>query len=691
MGKEKRSAINKRLFTQKDRDIQKLVNESYLQLGDTSLLDIQNPLLQPSKFDNPFLDILDFMGSPDYFSFTCKHLFNIDLLPFQCVILKELWVRKFPMLIGSRGMGKTFVLGIYALLRAIFHQGCKIILVGGAFRQSKLIFEVMEDVWRKSPILRRMTGTDKMEGPKKDTDRWTFYIGHSQTIAIPIGTGEKIRGLRANYLLSDEFSSIPEETFEVVIKGFAAVAASPSIRVQQVSKANELRNLGLYQEAAMIESDLGFGNQTVLAGTAHYSFDHFYKYWKRYKEIIESKGDEKKLITIFGGQVPEAFDWKDYSIFRIPYHILPKGFMDDTQVAQSKATFHKMHFDMEYNACFADDSGGFIGRKLIESCVTKVPVQLSSGLVQFQSIIQGNPNCRYIYGIDPASEQDNFAIIILEIHPDHRRIVYCWTANRQSLKQKIQSKGKEALRSFYNHCARKIRELMKIFPTEHIAMDAQGGGIHIMEAMHDLDQMEEGDIPVWQYIKQGDNDVFWWEDKDKLTDGESGQHIIHLCEFAKAQLTYDANHGIRKDLEDKVLLFPQFDPVEIELAIQQDKILGREFNTLEDCVMEIEELKDEMSTIIHSQTPQGRDKWDTPEVKLPGAKKGRLRKDRYSALLLANLVARVMEHQLEGPQHEFIGGFVGQKKKDVSGRMYSGPEHIVEKMQGGHYGRAVFR
>jgi hypothetical protein len=148
---------------------------------------------------------------------------------------------------------------------------------------------------------------------------------------------------------------------------------------------------------------------------------------------------------------------------------------------------------------------------------------------------------------------------------------------------------------------------------------------------------------------------------------------------------------LRKDLETKNLLFPAFDSVTQEMAIREDKLLRREFDTLEDCVVEIEELKDELSSIIHDQTPSGRDKWDTPEIKLPNQKKGRLRKDRYSALLLANMGARVMAHRLEGPAYRFAGGYVGQKRGHAGGRLYSGPEHLVSKMSGSYYGRAVRR
>jgi hypothetical protein len=478
----------------------------------------------------------------------------------------------------------------------------------------------------------------------------------------------------------------------VVIKGFASVAASPDIRVKDYARVDVLRMLGFSTAADEVEENLGFGNQTVISGTAYYAFNHFYDYWRQYKAIIESKGDTHKLEEIFHGAVPDEFDWTDYSILRVPYPCLPRGFMDETSIAQSKATVHISIYQMEYEACFAIDSDGFFKRSLIESCVTKIPIILPSGPVQFHAIIRGSPNIKYVYGIDPASEQDNFSIVVLEVHPDHRRIVYCWSINRQELRERLKNAGKAIDKSFYSYCARKIRDLMRVFPTEHIGMDTQGGGIAVMEALHEIEHMEENEHPLWPYIKQGDEDVFWWEEKDKPSDGEPGLHILHMVQFALPKFMVDSNHGLRKDFENKITLFPYFDSASIGEALAQDKIYGREYDTMEDCVVEIEELKDELTTIIHDQTAGGRDRWDTPEVKLPGNKKGRLRKDRYSALVIANMVARVMTHHLTGPQCQFAGGYVGQKRHGGGGdgRLYYGPEHIVKQMCG-TYGKGVLR
>ena len=347
---------------------------------------------------------------------------------------------------------------------------------------------------------------------------------------------------------------------------------------------------------------------------------------------------------------------------------------------------------MEYGACFADDSDGFFRRSLIESCVTNKPIMTpTSGAVQFSCELYGDKQKRYVYGIDPASEADNFAIIVLECHGDHRRIVYSWTINRQELRQRMKNQGKTLERSFYVYCARKIRDLMKIFPTEHIVIDSQGGGHTIAETLRDVKELEDGEMPLLPYVKEKNDDVFWWEDEDKPTDKEAGLHILHIVNFANAKFIYESNHGLRKDMESKQLLFPFFDPVSLATSAAQDQILGRECDTLEDAMLEIEELKDELSTIIHDQTAGGRDRWDTPEVKLPGGKKGRLRKDRYSALLIGNMVARCMLQESLIPAYEAKGGYVGQQRKPGgNGQLYSGPAHLVSKMTG-VYGKGVYR
>lgn len=1044
----------------------KHINEAWLNLDITSDDEIFNPLSILNSMDDDYhLKLTWLMTRPEYFSFLCKHILNVQILPSQALMLCEMWNRKFPMLIATRGFGKSFILSLYAILRALILPKRKIVIVGAAFRQSKVLFEYMETIWGNSPLLRDIC--DNESGPRRDVDRCVLRLNDSRITALPLGDGQKIRGQRANDIISDEFAcleagslvettngliriedfnsaktssivtgdnklefefpckfiktpptavyeiklsngyvircsenhqvmtnngwkkpleltnkdwieksksiifgsntdgltrdlcwligllisegsitdkkrisisttdvnlvnrivdkfnwkvsvkqaytdnrygwkckesytvytddeilrktlfdlgldyvkshdkvipksilrapkgyvlsflsglfegdgscflwkdrdienriglayysvserlcrdvqilmnglgydgyinkrkskisnneqwfvrwnnidaklaaiqlniprfsytikecsipdepsnitwdksrnkwkvqikylgktiqkrflnkedaecyicsivsdkqyrkivsikkldkidslydyylpitnsfyaeghrqhnSIPRDIFETVVAGFAAVSSDPIENVKRIASEKRARSLGVETEDKEDHIIDNKDNQIILSGTASYDFNHFANYWKKWKSIIKSKGERNKLREIFNGDDPPAtFDWREYSIIRIPYELLPEGFMDAAQVARSKATVHNGIYQMEFGACFTRDSQGFFKRSLIESCVCSdtEPIKDTDGNeIRFEAKLMGDYEKKYIFGVDPASEVDNFSIVVIEANKDHRRIVHCWTTNRSEHMEKIK-KGFATETDFYAYCARKIRDLMRLFPCVHIAMDAQGGGIAVMESLHDKDKLAHGEIPIWPTIDRN---------KQKPSDNERGLHILEMCQFAKYEWLSEANHGLRKDFEDKILLFPAFDSVSLGISNAEDAIKGRIYDTLENCVMEIEQLKDELSMIQMSQTPNGRDRWDTPEVIIGAGKKSKMRKDRYSALLMANMAGRVLSKMPEQREYEFYGGFAytpdNSKEKEKSIDDFVGPSWFTENMK----------
>lgn len=346
---------------------------------------------------------------------------------------------------------------------------------------------------------------------------------------------------------------------------------------------------------------------------------------------------------------------------------------------------------MEYAACFTEDSDGFFKRSLIESCVTSDTKQIIIGEKQvlFDVSTQGSSDLQYVYGVDPASEKDNFSIVVIEIHPDHNRIVYCWTTNRSNFKER-QKTGLIEDHDFYSFCARKIRGLMKIFPCARIGIDAQGGGIAIEESLHDPSKLKEGEHIIWPTIDPN---------KSKDTDDKAGLHILEMVQFARAEWTSQANHGLRKDLEDKILLFPRFDAVSLALALDRENKdiettdLTNLYDSISECILEIEELKNELATIVMTQTSGNsgaRDKWDTPEVKLNNGKKGKLRKDRYSALVIANMLTRQLNKTSSPVSYEIIGGDASKITNKKEGILYKGPNWFVSQANDNIY-RGIYR
>jgi hypothetical protein len=634
---------------------------AWLGLPNVSDLQVKNPLGVLDTKD-PYLlatNYIEVVTNPAYLHGFVKRILGIQLLPIQVCILQELWTRTFPMYIATRGFGKSFMLALYALLRALLTPRSKIVLTGAGFRQAKLIFEYIERFWNESPILRDICNKDS--GPSKDADRWYFRINDSIIVAIPLGDGSKIRGLRANIIIADEFNSIRPDIYETVVSGFASVSMTPIDNVQKAAKRKYLKKHGLWTEEQETLYSQQMGNQSIISGTAGFDFEHFADYWKKYKTIITSKGDKRKIAAAYGRNPDEVEDmnWKDFSIIRVPYDLIPEGFMDDKHITRAKATVHSGIFLNEYGACFSKDSEGFFKRSLIESCVAHEKNvkewKLEYCPEVFNAMIIGDRKKQYVYGIDPASEKDNFSIVICELHKEHARVVYVWTVNRDRLKKMGGSDE-----DYYAYCTRKIRNLMKIFPCSRLGIDTQGGGRTIIESLHDKNRMEPGELQIWPTIDP---------DKPKDTDVKSGLHIIEEINFSKFEWTSEANHGLRKDMETKTLLFPNFDGLALSLAVEHDIRNGLDknlhFDSLESCIEEIEELKNELSTIVMTQSGiVGRDRWDTPEIKGQTGKKERLRKDRYSALLIANMIARTL-NRADAP---FSFNYIGGKTQDLAGK-----------------------
>lgn len=330
----------------------------------------------------------------------------------------------------------------------------------------------------------------------------------------------------------------------------------------------------------------------------------------------------------------------DSSLLQIDSVISEKysGYVYNMEVAEDNS--YSLH-GMTVHNCFSSDSNGFFKRSLLEKCLGDFPISL-----------QGEKGKQYVLGIDPASETDNFCIVLVEVTKNIRKICYCWTSTKQSYKEELKT-GKAKENDFYDYVCRKILNLCNAFNIVGIAIDTQGGGHAIIGRLHNpsIIKSENGEVALWPIINP---------DKPSEDDIADGRHIIHPINFADSEWTSSANHSLRLEFESRTILFPKFDELtfaEIDLSSLDD--LARSDIT-EEAVMEIEEMKNELSSIVMTQTASGRDRWDTPDQKLPGSKKGRMRKDRYSALLMAAYLGRKLVEEKRAVNYSSDGG-VAQK------------------------------
>ncbi len=661
------------------------VKDSWLGIDTSADVNASNPIFgiwqDPFFKQNPHLIPVYLMKQPEFLAYAAWVLFEIRLLPFQAVCLAELWTRSFPVFVGGRGCGKTYLLALYTVMKALLCPNYKIVLVGAAFRQSRYVFEYCEKLIDESPVYRSLL--NRTSRSRKNMDRLLFNINTSTITAIPIGIGgAKIRGLRANTIVADEFDSHDIEIFEKVIAGFGVVSHDPAENVVRHAKYKTMRDMGLDSDTPTKKS-----NQIIISGSAGYYFGPLYNYFKKTESIVKSRGDKTKLREIFNGtDPPDGFDWRDYSLIQLPYDLLPEGFLDEKIIVRAKATMNPTIFNMEYGAVFAEDSDGFFKRSVIEKAVATEKNINGGDWVSwcpstFEPLQVGSSSKRYVYGIDPASEHDNLAIAVLEVHNEHSRIVHMWTTNKLDFKAR-QKRGFTKETGYNAFVARKIRELLQVFPSRHIGMDMQGGGIHLLEALNDTKHLKDGEEPLWEVVDY---------EKEKESDRYSGLHIVYPIQFARYEWLHEANFGLAKDMETRKLLFPRFDPVSLALASVYDKEKVVKFeketktktlvfpDTLEDLFLEIEDLKDELASIVMSPAGtgvSGRLQWKVPEIQVEGNKKTRGRKDRYSALLIANSIARNIYKDNYSETDVYVaGGLVQNIDKEAKGSFYiSAPE-----------------
>lgn len=617
----------------------------------------------------------------------------LKLAAFQQVMLQILWSKKFPLILASRGAAKSFTLAVYALLRAILVPGSKIVIVGAGFRQAKIVFKYIETLYEASPILKE--ALSHWGGPKFGSDMATLRVGLSTISAIPIGDGEKIRGIRATCLIADEFASIPEEIFDIVISPFTSVHLNPVERADNRHFINRLKKLGAPEGIInAIENTQGFGNQIVVSGTPSYKYNHFYRRYTAYKMFIESRGDKKKLKKAMEerqlratGKHQDVSDddlknaekiWQHYAIFQLPYIGLPESFLDEDNIRSDRATFPKHRFEMEYMAKFPDDTDGFIRRSWIERATPHAnPLDPNSVLPVYPELY-GDSKATYIMGVDPARFNDNLGIVVFKLTNRGKEFVYCnaWPKTE------------------FGVSAQKIREIVKRFNVSYIAMDAGGGGESIREWLcKKADDVKPEDF-IWVIPDQMEKYT-----NSMLGMSAPGRRILEMVEFSSNWISTSA-HGTASDIEQCNILFPYkadenivYDQYMRHFALQsisdkekdllQQDIWGldewdaermtkqyaQKFISCMGVMQQIDECINETCAITRSVSPKGNESFDLPKLSEQPEGLDMRRRDRWSALILANYAAKVYlgtGHKTSnriGIQPHNSRGYTAQKSK----------------------------
>jgi len=494
----------------------------------------------------------------DYPEIAAKDLLNVNLSDVQKVVLRSMWFKNYVMAIMCRGSGKTFINAVFACLKCLLYPGYRVGLLAPTFRQSKFIFDECNRLWQRSPILQSATTRKPTHQSDNCYIQFKAVAGKVGSLiqAVPLGDGSKIRGSRFFSIICDEFPHIPEDIFNMVIRPMAATVADPMENVERIVRQRELLERGLITEEEIAASQVS--NQIIITSSGYFTFNHMYTLYCIYRDEMR-KGNEK------------------YAVFRVPYKLLPEGFLDKDNIESAKREMSSLEFQMEYEAAFIPDTDGFYKASLIESCKSR----------EFTTQVAGETGKAYILGIDPARTEDSFAITIAELGRP-AKIVHALELQKQP----------------FPRMAELIENLCDAFNVTKIYMDSQGGG-HAIKDMLAENTRAHRDGPIL-------------DPEDEVHQLKSGRFLLKMCNFGTDFIS-DSNFCCLRLLEHKDLLFPAV-PFSEETTMAQQEAWDV-----------IRTMQQQMQTIVMTETPTGKIHFDVPK----GGGHGKEKKDLYTAFMLA--------------------------------------------------------
>lgn len=157
-----------------------------------------------------------------------KEYLHFDFLKwFQVMLLVMMNRARVFLWIAARGMGKTFLISIFIVVRCILYPGTKVVITSGTRGQAITVLEkIQSELMPASPNLCNEInmGATKFSGQDaKVTFKNSSYIK-------VVTASDSARSNRANVLLVDEFRLVKKDTIDTVLKKFLTSRRMPPYR-----------------------------------------------------------------------------------------------------------------------------------------------------------------------------------------------------------------------------------------------------------------------------------------------------------------------------------------------------------------------------------------------------------------------------------------------------------------------------
>ncbi len=575
--------------------------------------------------------------------YACFLLTGINLLPYQIIILKGWFNRNFNMMIAARGVGKSWLAAVFCYIYLIFNPGAKILIAGPTFRTARHIFnEIEKMVNRRESILLRQA---IVKDPSRRTDICEWTINGGTVTAIPLN-GEKIRGHRCHVLITDETLLLTEDMIDKVLLPFLSVNENMEERLEIKKREDELVSLGVLKD----EERTKFKNTSkmICLSSASFTFQHLYKKFCQWQEMILSNQDEETT----------------YFISQLSYLAAPEEQISSTVVAEALAAGGATNpiFLREWMGQFTDGSDGYFSAIKMQAC------SMQPGESPHLTL-RGNDNTIYLLSIDPNANEskgsDDFAMCVMEYNPKtgYGTVVHQYANHEADLKANVDY--------FYY--------LVTHFNIIFIILDHAGGKKFVESA--NLSESFKKDKMKFSFF-EFDNDLEGPEYEESLAKARCEYNLQNRRICLERHFSSDwirrGNEELQERINYKRVFFGSAirpDDIVFESVVKQDvdtSFLGFMGETRNEIVLEaideqdhlIQLVKDECALIEVKTTLQGVQSFDLPQHLRRDRSPTRARKDSYTALMLANWACKcyydLMSYKPRVIQYTFVPTCIGE-------------------------------
>lgn len=182
----------------------------------------------------------------------CEEFLGLHLKLFQKILIWAMMTYDAFYFVAARGLGKTYLVALFAVCRCILYPGTKIVAASYTFKQGKeIVMKITDDFMHKSALLRNEIS--KVSTGQNDCG---IIFKNGSYIRVVVA-GESSRGARSNILLIDESRLVSQKIIDTILIPMNAAPRQPGyLNKPEYSHLTEVNKVFYMSSAFFAQSEM---------------------------------------------------------------------------------------------------------------------------------------------------------------------------------------------------------------------------------------------------------------------------------------------------------------------------------------------------------------------------------------------------------------------------------------------------